>query len=123
MKKNFKVCHALINPLLEYKHLHISIMLTTILIYVSSFQLQAADTAKDIRVSVHFQNASFQEVLSYIEAHSKYRFFYNNRILSSANSVTITLSEVPIEKALVMLLREAGLSFKIHDEQVVLKRK
>jgi TonB-dependent starch-binding outer membrane protein SusC len=123
MKKNFKGCYALFKPLLNRTILRMSIMLATILICISSFQLQAADTAKDVKVSVRFENTSFSEVISYVEAHSKYRFFYNNRTLSSANSVTISLSGVSIDKALIMLLREAGLSFRIHNEQVVLKTK
>ena len=123
MKKICKGCYALFEPLLKCKTLGIAIMLATLLIYVSAFQLQAADTVKDIKFYVRFENASFRDVLSYVEGHSKYRFFYNNHTLNSANSVTISLSDVSMDKALVMLLREAGLSFKIYDEQVVLKRK
>lgn len=98
------------------------IMNSFLLIAFSAFQLQAADTAKEERISLFFEQTPVRVVLTYVEDHSDYKFFYNNSTLDPSEKVSISLNDVKIETALETLFEDTDIDYKIRGNQIVLRR-
>lgn len=73
-------------------------------------------------ITLHFDQQSMKEVLDRIEEQSGLHFSYNSRLIDEDEPVTIHLDHVSLEEVLHVLFKERRISFKLAEQQVVLKR-
>jgi TonB-dependent starch-binding outer membrane protein SusC len=98
-------------------------MLTTLLV-VCSLQLQAADTVrKSNEVTVSFEESSLKEIINYLEENTNYKFFYNHKVLSGNQRISMDLHNVHVPDLLSKLQEKTDIRFKVHGDQIVLKKK
>lgn len=99
-------------------------MLALIFTTLSIFPLQAADTIPEREaISISFTEISLKDAFSLLEDKTRYRFFYNHKILDTSKKVTRSFTNSSIQEVVSELLKNTDLSFKIKDDQIVLKRK
>jgi hypothetical protein len=100
-----------------------TIMLAFLIVSLSAFQVQAADTTfKGERISLSFEGTSLKDVIVSIESQSPYRFFFNHKTLDTSREITLKLDDVSIETAVTELLKNSNATFKIKGEQIVIKK-
>lgn len=73
-------------------------------------------------VTLDLKNSTLVEVLDQIENQSGYYFFYNNDEVRKVTNMTIKAVNRRIEDVLRDLLSETGLTYKIMDRFIVIKR-
>lgn len=100
-----------------------TIMLVFLIVSLSAFQLQAADTTSTReRIFLSFESTSLKEVIVSIESQTPYRFFFNHKTLDTSQEITLKLDDVSIERAVTELLKNSNATFKIKGDQIVIKK-
>jgi len=98
------------------------IMRLTIILLITSFMQVSAVTMAQ-RITLHQRNASLESVLKEIRKQSGYDLFYDGKIFSKSQKVDVSMSNATMVEALEMVLRGLPLTYRIHDNMVVLHRK
>jgi TonB-linked SusC/RagA family outer membrane protein len=96
--------------------------LTCILIVVHILGVRSACFAQTGRLSLNLKNSTLVEVLDQIENQSGYYFFYNNDDVRKITNLSIKVDNARIEDVLKNLLSETGLTYKITDRFIVVKK-
>lgn len=101
-----------------------TVMMLLLVVSLNAFQIQAADTVrKGEAISLNFENTPLREVFDAIERKTRYRFFYNTRFLDGSQKVSVKSEGVSIETAIAALLKDLpGVTFKIKDDQIIIKK-
>ncbi|HWJ27160.1 MAG TPA: carboxypeptidase-like regulatory domain-containing protein, partial [Flavisolibacter sp.] len=68
-------------------------------------------------------NASLKTVFREIERQSGYQFFYKEKLLRHTNNISLSVSNMPIEKVLDRCLSNQPLTYTIIDKIIVIKEK
>ena len=95
--------------------------LTTVFIIVACLQVSARVYSQ--RVTLSGKNISLQKVFGEIKKQTGYQFFYADRTLKSAKTVSLNLKRVPLEQALNIIFKNQPLTFGISENTIVVKRK
>ena len=95
--------------------------LTSILLLASCIQLSAAGYGQ--RVSISGKNMSLKKVFNEIQKQSGYSFFYSDKALSGARSVTIDLKDAELEKVLNQVFHLQPLTYAIIEKTIVVKER
>lgn len=86
-----------------------------------SLHVSAAALSQQITLSV--KKAPLREVMQSISKQSGYNFLFKNSLTKEAKPVTITLSEIPLEKALDKIFEDQPFSYKIDNKSIVISKK
>jgi len=86
-----------------------------------SLHVSAAALSQQITLSV--KKAPLREVMQSISKQSGYNFMFNSSLNKEAKPVTITLSDIPIEKALEKIFEDQPFSYKIDNKSIVISKK
>ncbi|MDE7074325.1 MAG: carboxypeptidase-like regulatory domain-containing protein, partial [Odoribacter sp.] len=89
------------------------------LVFLNALQAVCAQTT---RVSVHLQNAGFEEFVHQIKQQTDYTFFYNDRIIGSIEPITLNKENAPLEEVLRETLHPKGFSFSINNHTIVIRK-
>jgi len=73
-------------------------------------------------VTLHMDQRPMIDVLDQVEKQSGLSFSYNSRLIDRDESVSIHVDQVSLEEALTLLFMDRRISFKVVEQQVVLKR-
>lgn len=95
--------------------------LCVIILLASLMQVSATGLAQTITMSM--KDASLRTVLKEIGEQSKYTFIYRDGLLEGATSVTVSLRNVSLEKALIQALKGQPIDFELNGRTIVLKQK
>lgn len=95
--------------------------LTVILITITCLQLSAKVFSQ--KISLNERNTAFAVVIKSIEKQSGYKFFYDNKLITAAGRVTISLKNASLEQTLEQMLEGKSLSYSIVDQTIVLKHR
>jgi TonB-dependent starch-binding outer membrane protein SusC len=95
--------------------------LTSIFLLASCMQLSAAGYGQ--RVSISGQNMSLKKVFNEIQKQSGYSFFYSDKALSGARSVTIDMKDAELEKVLQQVFHLQPLTYAIIENTIVVKER
>lgn len=85
--------------------------------------LQISAKSYSQKISVSQQGVSLKTVLRKIEQQSNYRFFYKDRIVKLAGTVSIDMKNASLREVLDFCLPPKGLSYDIVDDMVVIREK
>ncbi len=102
------------------KH-NLKMKLTTILIIVSLFQIQANTYSQKAKVTLNLENVTVEKVFSEIEAQSKFRFLYNHEKVNVNRKVSINADKLPISDVLESIFRNTDIYFLVKRKQIILK--
>ncbi|MDO5969854.1 TonB-dependent receptor [Flavivirga aquimarina] len=98
--------------------------LTTFLIIVSLFQIQANNVnSQETKVTINMTNASIEDIINKIESLTKFKFFINTQEINLNSVVTINERKKRISTILDQLFSETQISYEIFKKQIILKKK
>lgn len=84
-------------------------------------QISAKTYSQKISVSQH--GVSLKTVFREIEQQSNYRFFYKDRLVKLAGTVSVSMKDAAIREVLDFCLHPKGLTYDIVDDMVVIREK
>ena len=93
-------------------------LLFFMILILQSFSYSSYSQLKDITISV--KNVTVREVLSDIEAQSKFYFTYSSSDINTERKVTIDIKNQKVSAILDILLRGTDTKYKIEDKHIAL---
>jgi TonB-dependent starch-binding outer membrane protein SusC len=93
--------------------------LITVFMLAAVMQVAAKGTAQTVTYSA--KNAKLQTLLQAVEKQTGFVFFYNNEDVDKATPVTVTLSNIPITKALDEIFKNQSLGYDIQGKTIFIK--
>lgn len=96
-------------------------LLTSLILLYCGLALPATAEAQNITFT--YKNASLKTVMDEIGKRGKTDFVYDRRLLQIARPVTVSLKNVPIEKALQQIFKDQPLTFSLEDGIVYISEK
>ena len=103
-----------------HKH-SLAMKITTLLLFVSLFSLQANSYSQRNKVTLHLSNASVEQVLQKIESITDFKFIYNVKTLSADKLLNINVNEENIQVVLDKILASSDTDYIIRKNLIVLK--
>ena len=97
--------------------------LTTLLLIVSLFKIQANSYSQNTKISLNHDEISIEDVFREIEDQSEFRFLYKNRELNVHTKVTIHVKKENIYGILDQLFVDLPIKYEVLDNrQIILTR-
>ncbi len=94
---------------------------TLFVILLSAVQIFANDVySQDARFTLTKSNVTIENILSVIEDQSDYYFLYNGKLVDVTQNVSIEIANQNLENTLNELFRNANITYKVYDRQIVL---
>ncbi|WP_240903203.1 TonB-dependent receptor [Sphingobacterium sp. SGG-5] len=94
--------------------------LTTLLLLISGMHLSANSLAQKVTLKV--RNSSLKEVFKELNKQTGYYFIYNEDVLKSAKPVTVALSNVSLDKALMSIFHTQPLRYAIDKNTLIITK-
>ncbi|MEO1010810.1 MAG: TonB-dependent receptor [Bacteroidota bacterium] len=95
----------------------------TILLCIGLTTMYASNTKAQTRIDVSLKNGTFKELFEEIEQKSEFIIFYKDDALRNAKEITLRARQKTVTEILDRAFKRTGLSYKILDRQIVVKRK
>lgn len=96
--------------------------LSMILLLAASLQVSANSYAQQVKVSLSMSDASVVDVFQALEKLTHYTFLYKNELLGKCGKVDVQASDEELGLVLEKMLTPWGLSYRIDDNVVIIKR-
>ncbi|MFB9110240.1 SusC/RagA family TonB-linked outer membrane protein [Flavobacterium gyeonganense] len=93
----------------------------TAFIWISMCSLYASPSLGQNKLHARFKNTPLIDFFATLEKQTDYVFFYNDEVLSTANTITLE-KDATFEEILNSALKNNNLSYDIIDKQVVVKK-
>ncbi|MFI8379411.1 TonB-dependent receptor [Leeuwenhoekiella sp. NPDC079379] len=103
-----------------HKH-SLAMKITTLLLFVSLFSLQANSYSQRNKVTLNLNDASIVQVLAAIEAKTDFKFIYNVKTLSTDKLLSIHVNDEKINVVLDKILASSKTDYVIRKNLIVLK--
>jgi hypothetical protein len=98
--------------------------LTTLLLIVSLFQIQANESyGQKAKVTLSLENETVENILNEIESLTEFKFFYNYDEIDYKKEASINAYKENISSVLKRLFSNSDISFKVLEKQIILKTK
>ena len=102
------------------KH-HLKMKLTTLLLIVSLFKIQANTYGQNTKITLNLNNVSVQQVFEEIESLSDFRFLYNHKKVNLKRTVSVNVNKEPISNILDRIFEATDVYFTVKNKQIILK--
>ena len=102
------------------KH-HLKMKLTTLLLIVSLFKIQANTYGQNTKITLNLSNVSVQQVFEEIESLSDFRFLYNHEKVNLKRTVSVNVNKEPISNILDRIFEATDVYFTVKNKQIILK--
>src|SRR5690606_17980198 len=97
--------------------------LTTLLLIVSLFKIQANSYSQNTKISLDYDQISIMDVFKEIEDKSEFRFLYRNKEIDLNRKVSIHVDKENIYNILNRLFKETHIRYEVLDNrQIVLTK-
>src|SRR5690606_7608246 len=103
----------------RFDQLFLIMRITTLLLLVGCMHLSAASWSQTINLRAN--KTPIKEVFEAIKDQSGYLIVYNNRVVKTAQPVTISATNMPLEAFLNQLLKSQALTYKINERTIFIK--
>jgi TonB-linked SusC/RagA family outer membrane protein len=100
---------------------NLKMKLTTILLFVSLFQIQANTYSQGKEITLNVNDTTIEDVFKEIESLSEFRFLYNHQKVDITRKVSINVEKKRISDILEFLFSETNVYFKLKGKQIILK--
>jgi TonB-linked SusC/RagA family outer membrane protein len=95
--------------------------LTTLLLIISLFEMQASGYSQNTKVSLNLKDASVEQVFSEIESKTEFRFLYKNKEIELDRRVSIKVKQKSVKEILNQLFSGTRVQFTVYENrQIVL---
>ncbi len=120
MKINFLPCHA--GHRQSYFAAKILIVMTRIMLLLVITLTHVTADGFSQKVSINAKDAPLENVLKTIEKQTNYFFLYDKLDLPEAQKVSVRVKNANIDQVLSALFRDMPVSYKIFNQNIVLKK-
>ena len=100
---------------------NLTMKLTTLLLIVSLFKIQANTYAQNAKISLNLNQVTVQDVFNEIESRSDFRFLYNHEKVDLKRSVSVHADKERISSILEKLFSHTDIYFTVKNKQIILK--
>ncbi len=97
--------------------------LTTLLLIVSLFKIQANSYSQNTKISLNHDEISIEDVFREIEGKSEFRFLYKNRELNVRTKVSIHVTKENIYGVLDQLFKDLPIKYEVLDNRQIILTK
>ncbi|MDO5979579.1 SusC/RagA family TonB-linked outer membrane protein [Flavivirga spongiicola] len=105
----------------DFPNISLKMKLTTLLVIVSFFQIQANTYSQNTKVTLNLENVTIENVLKKIESQSEFIFFYENSIVNLDKKVSISVNKKRISHVLKHLFSKSYISYEVLNKHIMLK--
>ncbi len=96
--------------------------LTTLLLIVSIFQIQATDSySQNTKITLKLDDVTIEDVFKNIEAQSEFTFLFNHKKIDVDRKVSLDFTKTRISEILESLFLKTNIYFKVRKKQIILK--
>ena len=95
--------------------------LTTFLLVVSLFKVQANSYSQNTRISLDFEDVTIEKIFEEIESKTEFKFFYQKGIFDVKKLVSISVQKKKVSTILTKLFNETDINFEVLNKQILLK--
>ena len=92
-----------------------------LLLFVSTLQLSADGYSQEARVSLHLENASFEEVVKVLERTTDYTFLFRDNQVTGIRNLNLAYTDVDIKVVLDACLKGTRLTYRLVDNTIVIQ--
>lgn len=117
MEKNNRIGHSWPYSV----NLGLAMKLTTVLLILSIFTVQANSYSQKTKVTLDLEKVSIQKVFEEIESLTDFKFLYDNRKIDAQKLVSIKVNNKPISDVLNNLFKDTSIYYLVRQKQIVLK--
>lgn len=96
--------------------------LTTFLLIVSLFKIQASSYSQTTKISLNLKQVSVETVLDEIERNTEFKFLADTQEVKLGRIVSIKVKNERVETILDRIFRNSDVIYSILDKQIVLKK-
>tara|TARA_R110002167_G_scaffold73727_1_gene206477 strand:- start:15221 stop:18535 length:3315 start_codon:yes stop_codon:yes gene_type:complete len=102
-------------------NLGLAMKLTTILLILSIFTVQANSYSQKTKVTLNLEQVSIQKVFEEIESLTDFKFLYDNKKIDAEKLVSVKVSNKPLSDVLDNLFKGTSIYYLVRQKQIVLK--
>lgn len=102
-------------------NLSLAMKLTTILLILSIFTVQANSYAQKTKVTLDMRQVEMHKVFEEIESLTDFKFLYDNTKIDAAKLVSIKANNKPVSEVLNNLFKGSSIYYLVRQKQIVLK--
>jgi len=118
MKNDVRIWH-----ILSYSpKVSLTMKLTTILLLVSVFSIQANTYSQKVKITCNLENVKITEVFEEIEKNTEFKFLYNHGDIDMGKVVSVEAENKVLGEVLKELFSETNISFKVRKKQIILRK-
>lgn len=100
---------------------NLTMKLTTLLLIVSLFKIQANTYAQNTKISLNLNQVTVQDVFNEIESQSDFRFLYNHEKVDLKRNVSVHANNERISTILEQIFSDTDIYFTVKKKQIILK--
>ncbi len=114
---------ARIRQILSYSFkFNLAMKLTTLLLLVSVFSIQANTYSQNVKITCNLENVKITSVFEKIEKDTKFRFLYNHDEINIDRIVSLKADKEPLKDILPKLFLGTDITFIVRKNQIILKK-
>lgn len=104
----------------HYLKWDLKMKLTTFLLLVSLFKIQASTYSQNTKISMHLENVTVEEVLNKIENSTEFNFLVDVQEIDVNRLVTVDADKKTIEFILNHIFANTNVTYELYKKQVIL---
>lgn len=102
-------------------NLGLAMKLTTVLLILSIFTVQANSYSQKTKVTLDLEKVSMQKIFEEIESLTDFKFLYDNKKIDAEKLVSVKADNQPISDVLKNLFKDTSIYYLVRQKQIVLK--
>jgi TonB-dependent SusC/RagA subfamily outer membrane receptor len=95
--------------------------LTTFLLFVSLFTVEASNYAQNTKITLELKNVTVGRVLNEIELNTDFKFLFNRSDIDISKLVSIKVKKEKVKNILDYIFLDMKVSYKLLNKQIILK--
>ncbi len=108
---------------LFYLKFNLKMKLTTFLLIVSLFNIEASNYAQNTKISLNLENVPIEKILNEIEMKTDFKFLFNRNDIDVNKRVSVKVNGVRVKNILNKMFLDMDVSYELFDKQIIIKRK
>lgn len=102
----------------------VSLLLLSSMVFSGGY-IQASDyeVTQSVKAPINFSNEPLFKVISAIESETKYKFYYNSKIIDTKQLVSLKVVNGNMDAAIAKMFQATDIAYKIMGNDIVLSRK
>ncbi|AXB58103.1 TonB-dependent receptor [Flavobacterium fluviale] len=103
-----------------FPKISLKMKLSTILLFVSLFKIQAHTYSQNTKITLHVKEAAIGQIFNKIETISEFRFLFESGKIDVNRKITLDVNKKNISEVLQILFNGTDVVYKINDRQILL---